>query len=145
MLQYDEPCSRCAASSSLNNSTDQQGEPKGRRGSRIKACRLGGVPLVHTVPQCGPGNGYTGAFSGISSSFLNFCANGHVMSNTRASSRFDILLTVMLTAATNSVGSTAAQLRNTQPFRKSKEVRLQLWCREKEDANSPVNPPCFAL
>ena len=98
--------------------------------SRINACRLEGDPQAHTVPQCGPGNGYTGAFSKISSSFRGFCANGHVTSNTRTSFRFDVLLTVTLTAAANSAGSTVAQPRNSQLFCIGENLRL--WCSAKK-------------
>ena len=107
----------------------QNAQAKARQGvrkkSRINACRLVGVPQGHTGPQCGPGNGYTGAFSGISSSLQGFCANGHVTSNTGTSSRFDVLFAVTLRAATGSVRSTAAQLRDFQLCRKGKNLRLR--------------------
>lgn len=115
---------RHSISGSFGNCDERRDEPRGGKNSRINACRLVGVPQVHPGPQCGPGNGYTGAFSGISSSFRGFCANGHVTSNTGTSSRFDVLLTATLTAAANSAGSTTAQLRNSQLFRKGENLKL---------------------
>ena len=44
----------------------------GRNYSRIKACRLDGVPLVHTVPQCGPGKQKTDDWARNSYVFRNF-------------------------------------------------------------------------
>jgi len=141
-VQRQKIRSRRTSPGCLGNCDGRRDEPRERKNSRINACRLEGVPQGYTVPQCGPGNGYTGAFSGISSSFQGFCANGHVTSNTGTSSRFDVLLTVTLTAATNSAGSTVAQLRDSWLFRKDENLRLRCSAKKRK-MPTPSESPVF--